>query len=140
MNRRHIMALTLSGLIAAPALLRAADVPIERRNLYNKDPNFFGSRSVARRRRGHGIGLHGVGAQGGGRVLRPHQDSDGHLPVLRSAAQWPDDILAVHTQRIVRPIPFGVAIETRGPLELGAKRDAETGFIGRMRVVDAVCS
>lgn len=61
-------------------------------------------------------------------------------PFCESAAQWPDDILAGHTQRIVRPIPFDVAVETRGPLELGAKRDAEPGFIGRVRLVDAVCS
>lgn len=58
-------------------------------------------------------------------------------PFCESEAEWPDDILAVHTKRILKVVPFNVPIATRGVLELGTRKDPETGFVSRVRVVDA---
>jgi hypothetical protein len=58
-------------------------------------------------------------------------------PFCETAAEWPDDIMAVYTKRVVDVIPFNVKIETRGVLELGEFRDPETGFVSLVRLADA---
>ena len=58
-------------------------------------------------------------------------------PFCETAAEWPDDIMAVYTKRVVDVIPFNVKIETRGVLELGEFRDLETGFVSLVRLADA---
>ena len=58
-------------------------------------------------------------------------------PFCETAAEWPDDIMAVYTKRTVDVIPFNVKIETRGVLELGEFRDPETGFVSLVRLVGA---
>lgn len=58
-------------------------------------------------------------------------------PFCETAAEWPDDILAVHTKRTVRTVPFNVGIQARGLLELGEWRDPETGFVSLVRLTDA---
>ena len=58
-------------------------------------------------------------------------------PFCETEADWPDDILAVYTKRIVRVLPFNLKIEVRGVLELGTAKDAETGFVSRVRLTDA---
>lgn len=58
-------------------------------------------------------------------------------PFCETAAEWPDDIMAVYTKRTVDVIPFNVKIETRGVLELGEFRDPETGFVSLVRLADA---
>jgi hypothetical protein len=58
-------------------------------------------------------------------------------PFCETAAEWPDDIMAVYTKRVVDVIPFNVKIETRGVLELGEFRDPDTGFVSLVRLADA---
>ena len=58
-------------------------------------------------------------------------------PFCETEADWPDDILAVHTKRIVKVLPFNLKIEVQGVLELGTEKDAETGFVSRVRLIDA---
>ena len=58
-------------------------------------------------------------------------------PFCETAAEWPDDIMAVYTKRTVDVIPFNVKIETRGVLELGEFRDPDTGFVSLVRLADA---
>ena len=58
-------------------------------------------------------------------------------PFCESSADWPDDILAIYTKRTVKVIPFNVKIVVQGVLELGDKTDPDTGFVSRIRVVDA---
>ncbi len=58
-------------------------------------------------------------------------------PFCETEADWPRDILAVYTKRTVEVVPFNVRIGARGVLELGPLRDEETGFLSRVRLVDA---
>lgn len=45
--------------------------------------------------------------------------------------------LAVYAKRVVASTPFDVPIEARRVLRLGLHRDAETGFLSRVRLEDA---
>jgi hypothetical protein len=58
-------------------------------------------------------------------------------PFCESSADWPDDILAIYTKRTLKVIPFNVKIVVQGVLELGDMTDPDTGFVSRIRVVDA---
>ena len=58
-------------------------------------------------------------------------------PFCETAAEWPDDIMAVYTKRTVEIVPFNVKIETRGVLELGEFRDPDTGFVSLVRLADS---
>ncbi|WP_353474502.1 hypothetical protein PVT71_21370 [Salipiger sp. H15] len=58
-------------------------------------------------------------------------------PFCETEAEWPNDIVAVYTKRIVDVTPFNVKIVTSGVLELGAYTDPETGFVSMMRLTDA---
>lgn len=58
-------------------------------------------------------------------------------PFCEDAAEWPADILAVYTKRIVDVIPFNVGIDVTGVLEIGEYRDPETGFVSLIRMQDA---
>jgi len=53
-------------------------------------------------------------------------------PFCESEAEWPNDILAVYTKRIVDVSPFNVKITTTGVLETGAYRDRMPDDEGRM--------
>lgn len=59
-------------------------------------------------------------------------------PFCETEADWPADILAVYTKRIVDVTPFNRRIESRGVLELGPYRDPDTGFLSMVRLNDAV--
>lgn len=58
-------------------------------------------------------------------------------PFCETDAEWPNDILAVYTQRIVDVTPFNVGITVSGVLEVGSYRDPETGFVSLVRLMDA---
>ncbi len=58
-------------------------------------------------------------------------------PFCESEAEWPDDILAINTKRRVKVTPFNVKIQVVGMLELGPKTDVDTGFVSRVRLVNA---
>ena len=58
-------------------------------------------------------------------------------PFCETAAEWPDDILAVYIKRRLRVIPFNIGIAAEGVLELGPVRDEETGFLSMVRLVNA---
>ena len=58
-------------------------------------------------------------------------------PFCETEAEWPNDILAVYTKRIVDVIPFNKKITVSGVLELGGYRDPETGFLSMVRLSDA---
>lgn len=56
-------------------------------------------------------------------------------PFCSDEAQWPDNIVLVFSKK---PIPSDVTlINIRGRLELGTKTDKKTGFVSRVRVMDA---
>ena len=58
-------------------------------------------------------------------------------PFCESEAEWPDDILAVLTRRVVDVIPFNVRIAVEGRLSLGTQTDPESGFVSRVRLEEA---
>ncbi len=58
-------------------------------------------------------------------------------PFCETEAEWPDDIIAVYTKDIVKVIPYSRAINVSGRLELGTKTDEQTGFVSRIRLMDA---
>ena len=58
-------------------------------------------------------------------------------PFCESEADWPDDIIAVYTERIITMVPFNKRIQVRGTLTLGAYTDPATKFVSRLRLTKA---
>jgi hypothetical protein len=58
-------------------------------------------------------------------------------PFCDSDASWPDDIVVVHLGEAVSFLPPSERIVVEGTLEVGSKTDPKTGFVSRVRIVDA---
>ena len=58
-------------------------------------------------------------------------------PFCAEAADWPRDIVFVRTRNVVRLVPFEQQIAVTGRLEMGWATDEETGFVSRVRLVEA---
>ncbi len=58
-------------------------------------------------------------------------------PFCVNGDEWPDDIVVVFT-RGAPPAGGSNPLAVTGTLEIGAKRDAETGLVSRVRLLDAV--
>lgn len=58
-------------------------------------------------------------------------------PFCETEAEWPDNIMAIYTKRMVKVKPFNIGIDVDGVLELGRFVDTETGFLSMVRLVDA---
>ncbi|NKX64950.1 hypothetical protein HEP89_12585 [Labrenzia sp. 5N] len=141
MNRRQlIVGLGLAPFAGnlLPNTACAADAPLKLRTLYNKDRSFS---DLAH-------SLEGTRVSVGGYMAPPLKaDSQFFVltkipmavcPFCETEAEWPRDILAIYTKRIVDVVAFNSKIVTRGVLELGTFKDPETGFVSRARLVDAV--
>lgn len=59
-------------------------------------------------------------------------------PFCESEAQWPNDIIAVYTKRIIDLVPFNVPLLTSGMLKLDTFTDPDTGFVSRARIVESI--
>ena len=140
MHRRTlILTATASALAARGALAQDARVEgaLRMRDLYEKDLSFS---PLAEELAGRRVTIEGF-------MAPPLQaDTDWFVltkrpmavcPFCESEAEWPDDILAVHTKRKLEPVSFNRRIEVRGVLELGAETDTATGFVSRVRLTDA---
>ena len=136
MNRRRTLALA-TGLLAAPSVLRAGTAPVKIRDLYNKDRTMsdLALSLVDARTTFEGFMAPPLKAESRFFVMTKMPMSV--CPFCETSAQWPDNILAVYTKRIVDVVPFNVGIETRGVLEIGEYRDPETGFVSMVRLADA---
>lgn len=141
MNRRQlIVGLGLAPFAGnlLPDTACAADAPLKLRTLYNKDRSFS---DLAH-------SLEGTRVSVGGYMAPPLKaDSKFFVltkipmavcPFCETETEWPRDILAIYTKRIVDVVAFNSKIVTRGVLELGTFKDPETGFVSRARLVDAV--
>jgi len=139
MDRRKFAfgALATSALATLPAEPAAANGPVRMRDLYNKDLSFS---DYARSMEGERIAVQGF--------MAPPLKAESEFfvltkrpmavcPFCETSAEWPDDILAIYTKRVVDVVPFNVRIITRGELDLGDYRDPETGFLSRVRITDA---
>lgn len=58
-------------------------------------------------------------------------------PFCDSAADWPVDIVLVLLRKEQEWVDFNRPIVARGVLELGVAVDEETGFVSKVRLVDA---
>ena len=59
-------------------------------------------------------------------------------PFCDTEASWPDDLVSVDVGKPMTPTAFNYLISVVGRLEIGGKTDAATGFVSRVRLVDAV--
>jgi hypothetical protein len=137
MHRRCFLTLT-TGLVTAPALLRAAeDENLKLRALYSKDGGFS---DLARELEGKSITVEGY--------MAPPLKADSTFfvltkipmsvcPFCETEAEWPDDILAVYTRRVYKVAPFNRRINVSGTLSLGSYRDPDTGFLSLVRIEQA---
>lgn len=141
MDRRVFLASGAATLVMSATLNAARAVeegPVRMRDLYNKDLSFS---DYARQMEGTRIAVQGfmappLKAESTFFVLTKRPMSV--CPFCETSAEWPDDILAVYTKRVLDVEPFNVRLVTRGTLELGDYRDPETGFLSRVRLTDAV--
>ncbi len=136
-TRRHFLTAALSlPLLARPAL--ADDTPLKLRELYQRKGN--GLSELAQGSEGQRITVEGF--------MAPPLKAESTFfvltkipmavcPFCETEAEWPNDILAVYTKRVVDVIPFNKKITVSGVLELGSYRDPETGFLSMVRLSDA---
>jgi hypothetical protein len=138
MDRRSLIltgAAMATGL-AAPAL--AARKPIKLRDLYARDGSYS---DLALSAKGERLTVEGFMApplKANMRFFVLTKMPMAVCPFCETAAEWPDDIVAIYTKRVVDVVPFNVGIDTTGVLELGEKRDPDTGFVSLVRLVDSV--
>lgn len=137
MNRRTFLGAATGAIGAMTLPAFAAEEPLRMRDLYNKDLTFS---PLARSLEGERVTVSGfmappLKAQSDFFVLTKRPMAV--CPFCETSAEWPDDILAIYTKRIVDVVPFNVSILTRGTLTLGDFRDPETGFVSRVRITDA---
>ncbi|GHG98627.1 hypothetical protein [Pseudodonghicola xiamenensis] len=135
LTRRGFLATSL----AAPMLMRPAfadEGPIKLRHLYDRKA----LSDLAKSSEGKRISVDGymappLKAESKFFVLTRRPMSV--CPFCETEAEWPNDILAVYTKRIVDVVPYNVKIVASGLLELGAYKDPETGFVSMVRLSDA---
>ncbi|MCV6546886.1 MAG: twin-arginine translocation signal domain-containing protein [Cohaesibacter sp.] len=145
MDRRDF--LTKSAIAAATGLMSVlpgmqrdahAQIPrIKMRELYNKDLSFsdFAKAHEEQTILVEGFMAPPLKAESSFFVLTKRPLAV--CPFCETDAEWPDDILAIYTKRILKVIPFNQKIVVKGRLALGSFKDPETGFVSRVRVVNA---
>ena len=130
----------LATALAAPMLMRpalASDAVIKLRHLYDRQS----ISDLAKTSEGTRIAVDGYMApplKAESRFFVLTKMPMSVCPFCETEAEWPDDILAIYTKRIVDVVPYNVKILTHGVLELGTYRDADTGFLSRIRLNDAI--
>ena len=58
-------------------------------------------------------------------------------PFCDTEAAWPNDLIVVYMTNTLQPVSFNDLIIVSGTLELGTKTDANTGFVSRIRLLQA---
>ena len=136
MNRRKFLAAT-GALLTGPALLRAGEGPIKLRDLYNRDQSFS---DLALSLEGKNVDVDGFMApplKANSKFFVLTKMPMAVCPLCETEAEWPDDIVAIYTRRVIRVVPFNWPIMVSGRLDLGTYMDEEFGFLSRVRVVEA---
>jgi len=133
--RRRTFLTSAACTFAVPAL--AQDSPKMVRELYERDGSItqWAIDSVGERVRFKGFMAPPLKAEAQFFVLT--QRPMAVCPFCETAADWPDDIMAIYTKRTVEPVYYTVGIEVEGILELGEFRDPDTGFVSLVRLSDA---
>ena len=58
-------------------------------------------------------------------------------PFCESEAEWPTDIMLIKTKSIIDTLPYNQPIYVTGTLDIGTQRDKNTGFLSRVRLINA---
>ena len=58
-------------------------------------------------------------------------------PFCDNSVSWPDDLMLVRMASAINVVQFNTLIMTDGVLDLGTKTDEATGFVSRVRLVEA---
>lgn len=58
-------------------------------------------------------------------------------PFCSAELEWPDDIVVVIVKGGFVPLDFNLVIDVKGQLQLGSQTDADTGFVSRVRIINA---
>ena len=135
-TRREVI-VGAGGALLSPALPALAEAPMRMRALYNPDMSFS---PLAAARNGQTVLFNGFMApplRAISRFFVLTKRPMAVCPFCESEADWPDDIIAVYTKRIVTMVPFNVRIQVRGTLILGAYTDPATKFVSRLRLTKA---
>lgn len=127
----------LAGLALAPFAARAEDAPLRMRDLYEKDLTFSALARELGDTRVRVAGFMAPPLKAESRFFVLTKRPMSVCPFCETEADWPPDILAIYTKRVIEAVPFNVAIETTGVLRLGGHTDSETGFVSRVRLEDA---
>lgn len=136
LHRRHFLT-SLATAPLIPTMAWAGD-DIALRDLYTPDMNFS---DLAQSLSGDRIRVDGFMApplRADARFFVLTKRPMAVCPFCETEAEWPDDILAIYTKRVLRPVSFNRPIYAEGVLELGSFRDPELGFLSRVRLNDAI--
>ncbi len=134
MRRREFAALLA---FAAPSLALAAPPRIRMFELYQDDLSFS---AAAKKLNGSVISMQGF--------MAPHLkvESDFFVlsnspvetcPFCASEDEWINTIVFVRMKKRQEAVSPGDLLQVQGRLELGPQKDSATGFISRVRLVDA---
>jgi len=58
-------------------------------------------------------------------------------PFCAAITEWPEDIVVIYTKRVINELPFDLRMQAMGKLSLGEWIDPSTGFVSKVRLVDA---
>ncbi|MHA7776555.1 hypothetical protein [Roseibium sp. M-1] len=137
MNRRQLLLGSLATTLLAGDRAFAQDI-LRARDFYRKDGSYT---DIAKALEGGRVAVEGFMAP----PLKAESDffvltnrPMAVCPFCETEADWPEDILAVYTKRIVEVVSFNSRIVTKGILELGSFKDPETGFVSLVRLTNAV--
>ena len=137
MIRRSVMKLGLSAPLLAVSVPAFAEDAMRMRDLYGEDGSFSDFATSMEGARIVVAGFMAPPLKAESRFFVLTKRPMAVCPFCETAAEWPDDILAVYTKRTVKVTPFNVGIEVSGVLELGEYKDDETGFVSLVRLTDA---
>ena len=112
-TRREVI-VGAGGALLSPALPALAEAPMRMRARYNPDMSFS---PLTAARNGQTVLFNGFMApplRAISRFFVLTKRPMAVCPFCESEADWPDDIIAVYTKRIVTMVPFNVRIQVRG--------------------------
>ena len=135
---RRVFLLTSTAAVATAGFAGPAFAdPILLRDLYNRDMSFS---ELALANAGQRVTVEGFMApplKAEARFFVLTKMPMSVCPFCETEAEWPADIVLVLTRGVLTPTPFNVAIVVDGELSLGTETDPETGFVSRVRLVNA---
>jgi len=131
------MRITIVALLLFLSFTSQANGKFHFRDLYARGGNFS---ELAKQKKGKIIRVRGymappIKAQANFFVLTKMPMS--FCPFCESEADWPNDIMLVKTDKNIEAVPYNMPIYVTGKLEIGTQLDPKSGFLSRVRLVNA---